>query len=128
MTVNGASPYRWFTHFYIWGVIWNYSLFANFLLTCITGSRQFIPVVDKVFNATIGDRECGRGGEFTQHHFDTFVVLFLLCVQVTRRFYECLFVNVFSAAARMHPVHYLLGMYFYSMVGPTALLHMQFRE
>lgn len=120
------SVYRWFTHFYIWGSIWTYALFVNFLLHCITGSNHSIPIVHNIFSAVIGDRECGEG--ITQHHFDTFVVLFLLCVQVTRRLYECFYVSILSPAAKMHPIHYLLGVYFYSMVGPTALLHMSYSK
>ena len=115
--------YRWFTHFYVWGVIWNYTLFSVFTLKCIFHSNSPISIIDSTINTLTGGllhRECT---EVSQHHFNVFIVLLLLCVQVSRRLYECLYVSVFSTS-RMHIVHYLLGLYFYTAVGPTALLHL----
>lgn len=54
--------------------------------------------------------------------FEVSVSLALICLQVSRRLYECLFVSVFSPTASMHLLHYALGMYFYTAIGPTALL------
>ena len=67
-------------------------------------------------------RNCAS--ELTQNHFDVAVVLTMLSVQVVRRLYECLFVSVLSPSARMHLVHYILGMFFYPGVAFTSLLHM----
>ena len=111
---------RWFTHFYIWGVIWNYFLFSVFTLKCIFHSNIPIPITIDTLTGGLLHRECT---EVSQYHFNVFVVLLLLCVQVSRRLYECLYVSVFSTS-RMHLVHYVLGLYFYTAVGPTALLHL----
>ena len=114
---------RWFTHFYVWGVIWNYSLFSVFTLKCVFHSNISIPIIGTAVNTLTGGllhRECT---EVSQYHFNVFVVLLLLCVQVSRRLYECLYVSVFSTS-RMHVVHYVLGLYFYTAVGLTALLHL----
>ena len=67
------------------------------------------------------EEECHTPG-LTQQHFDTLVAMTLLCLQVSRRLYECLFVSVFSNS-KMHFLHYVLGIYFYTALGPTALLH-----
>ena len=113
---------RWFTHFYVWGVVWNYSLFCIFTLNCIIlHSDISIPIIGPIIDILTGEREHTEVG---QYHFNVFLVLLLLCVQVTRRLYECLFVTVFSSS-RMHIVHYVLGLYFYTAVGLTALLHLQ---
>lgn len=55
---------------------------------------------------------------------DTAVVLSMLSLQVTRRLYESLFVSVFSSSARMHLLHYALGLFFYPAVALTALIHL----
>ena len=113
---------RWFTHFYVWGVVWNYSLFCIFTLNCIIlHSDISIPIIGPIVDILTGEREHTEVG---QYHFNVFLVVLLLCVQVTRRLYECLFVTVFSSS-RMHIVHYVLGLYFYTAVGLTALLHLQ---
>ena len=104
-------------------MIWNYSLFSVFTLKCIFHSDTPIPSIDSNINTLTGGllhRECT---EISQYHFNVFVVLLLLCIQVSRRLYECLYVSVFSIS-RMHIVHYVLGLYFYTAVGPTALLHL----
>lgn len=67
------------------------------------------------------EEECRAPG-LTQQYFDTLVAMALLCLQVSRRLYECLFVSVFSKS-KMHFLHYVLGIYFYTALGPTALLH-----
>ena len=112
--------HRWFTHFYVWGVIWNYSLFYVFTLRCIFHSDIPIPIINTTLTGDLLHRECT---EVSQYHFNVFVVLLLLCIQVSRRLYECLCVSVFSSS-RMHIVHYVLGLYFYTTVGLTALLHL----
>ena len=114
--------------------------FVNFFQDCILIIRIFayfhvmflchkfhsnisIPIIGTAVNTLTGGllhRECT---EVSQYHFNVFVVLLLLCVQVSRRLYECLYVSVFSTS-RMHVVHYVLGLYFYTAVGLTALLHL----
>ena len=115
--------YRWFTHFYVWGVIWNYSLFSVFTFKCVFHSNVSIPIIGPIINTLTGGLLHQECIEVSQYHFNVFFVLLLLCVQVSRRLYECLYVSVFSNS-RMHIVHYVLGLYFYAAVGPTALLHL----
>ena len=67
------------------------------------------------------EEECRTPG-LTQHLFDMLVAMALICLQVSRRLYECLFVSVFSKS-KMHFLHYVLGVYFYTALAPTALLH-----
>ena len=118
-----ATHCRWFTHFYVWGVLWNYSLFAAFTLRCIFHSDISIPIIGAFVDTITGGllhRVCDG---VSQYHFNVFLILLLLCVQVSRRLYECLYVSVFSSS-RMHIVHYVLGLYFYTAIGLTALLHL----
>ncbi len=58
-----------------------------------------------------------------QQHTDVSVVLSMLSLQVARRLYERLFMSA-SSNARMHFLHYVLGMFFYPAVAFTALLHL----
>ena len=55
--------------------------------------------------------------------FEVLLALILICCQVVRRLYECLCVTVFSSSS-MHFVHYVLGIYFYTALGPTTLTHL----
>ena len=73
---------------------------------------------------TVAGGQLQECSEVSQYHFNIFLVLLLLCIQVTRRLYECLYMTIFSNSW-MHIIHYVLGLYFYSAVGPTALLHIQ---
>ena len=104
-------------------MIWNYSLFSVFALRCIFHSNISIPIIDTTINTLTGGLPHQECAEISQYHFNVFLVLLLLCVQVSRRLYECLYVSVFSRS-RMHIVHYVLGLYFYTAVGLTALLHL----
>ena len=60
----------------------------------------------------------------SQMELDVAIALCFVCVQVARRLYECLFVSVFSQDGRMHILPYALGLYYYTALGPTALLHL----
>ena len=117
-------PCSWFTHFYGWGVIWNYSLFSVYTINCIFHSGISIPIIGPVIDSITGSLFQQHCSTLSQCHFNVLLVLMLLCVQVTRRLYECLYVTVFSKS-RMHIVHYVLGFYFYTAVGLTALLHLR---
>lgn len=54
---------------------------------------------------------------------DVFLTLTLLLIQTTRRLLECLLV-IEHSNRKMHVIHYVMGLYFYTAVGPTAMLHM----
>ena len=108
-------------------MIWNYSLFSVYTIWCIFHSDVSIPILSSTMDTLTGGLFQHQCTAVSQHHFNVFIVLLLLCVQVTRRLYECLCVSVFSSS-RMHLVHYALGLYFYTAVGPTALLHLKSGE
>ena len=109
--------------------MWNILILCHFLLICILGlSSSKIPPVNAAVTAITGmDLEdvCLEG--VTQRQFDVLAVLILICIQVSRRLYECCFVSVFSGS-KMHLLHLLLGLYFYTSLGPTALLHLDLGE
>ena len=54
---------------------------------------------------------------------EVLLTLVLLLVQTLRRLLECLYVTRHSQR-KMHMIHYVLGLYFYTAVGPTAMLHL----
>ena len=84
-----------------------------------------IPILDDIIAMTTGglfQQKCNA--YYSQQHIDAAVVLGMLSVQVTRRLYECLFISVFSDAAKIHVGHYLLGLFFYPAAALTALLHL----
>lgn len=52
---------------------------------------------------------------------DVFLTLLLLYIQTFRRLLESMFVTRYSNR-QMHIIHYILGLYFYTAVGPTAMI------
>ena len=120
-----AFFYRYFTHFYVWGFIWNSLLLVSFILTHSRGSE--IPGVGVVIDFLTGPPVQGgartREGVWSQQQVDVLITLVLLCLQTFRRMYENFFVTVHSDR-KMHAVHYVLGIYFYTAVGLTAMLHL----
>ena len=84
-------------------------------------------MIDLVITAISGVDLHRHNDGVSQREVDVAMVLLLVCVQVSRRLYECLCVSVFSES-RMHILHYVLGMYFYTALGPTALLHLTTRK
>ncbi len=89
--------------------------------------HMHLPLLDPIVEALVGKFVTLRSGHLTRAHFEVWLVLFLVCLQVSRRLYECLFVNVFSNN-KMGLAHYILGLYFYTSVGLTALLHLDSGE
>ena len=119
--------FRWFTHFYVWGSLWILSITLVYYNTCLVQLFKHVPILDDIINVTTGNyiaRKC-RTIAVQQEHVDVAVVLGMLSVQVAKRLYECLCVSVFSDDARMHLVHYFLGLFYYPAVAFTALLHLQ---
>lgn len=120
---------RWFTHFYVWGSFWILSITLVYSCSCVP-----VPFLQYKQIPVLGDVVRFHIGEFLnlkcylvptqQQHMDTAVVLSMLSLQVTRRLYESLFVSVFSSSARMHLLHYTLGLFFYPAVALTALIHL----
>ena len=119
--------FRWFTHFYIWGLAWIWSVSFVFFSTCLfQSSSPPVPLLDAVVSFVTGgylQQQCW-GVPLGQHHVDTAVVLSMLSLQVARRLCECLFVSVFADSSKIHLLHYALGLFFYPAVAFTALLHL----
>ena len=115
---------RWFIFFYVWGVIWNCNILYHALIHCVIYPFVQIQGIDQVMRTVTGDYVLFRCYGLTRYHFDALFVLSLICVQVLRRCHECLLVSTFSDS-RMSIVHFCLGMFFYSAVGLTALLHLE---
>lgn len=120
---------RYFTHFYIWGMLWIVTLNLVYIHRCIpipfSLDSKPILFLDSIIELITGGflgRNCSLA--LTQHHFDVVLVLSMLTFQVSRRLYECFFVSVLSPSARMHPVHYILGIFYYPAVAFTAILHL----
>lgn len=114
---------RWFTHFYAWGMVWNLSLLSHYLSDCVTDTSIELPLINQLLRALTGQYVQAKCLAKTQLHFDTLIVLSLVCIQVMRRLYECLFVSIFSDSL-MSLSHYCMGLYFYTALGLTALLHL----
>ena len=123
MCCDDPLPSRWFTHFYIWGAFWILSISLVYSRSCVLFQSNPVPILDDLVSLVTGGYISHQCRSVLQQHTDTAVVLGMLSVQVVRRLYECLFVSVFSNA-RIHLVHYILGMFFYPAVALTALLHL----
>ena len=86
-----------------------------------------IPVVGILVDLLTGSSTHEENeGQWSQRKVDVVLTLFLLLVQTLRRLFECLFV-VEHSDRKMHAVHYVLGLYFYTAIGPTAILHLSGR-
>ena len=85
--------------------------------------RNQIPSVGVLVNLLTGTPVPTHGRQWSQQQMDVFLALILLFLQTLRRLVECIFITEHSDR-KMHAIHYVLGLYFYSAVGPTALLHL----
>lgn len=92
----------------MWGSFWNI-----FLLTAFT-----VEII-----RTAGDED----SVLERKEIEVFLALSLLSLQTIRRLLECVFVTHHSTCT-MHCIHYILGLYFYTAVGPTALLHIHLQD
>lgn len=127
--MNGLASWesflRYFVHFYAWGTVWNYLLLYMFVTECLMGEQLAgVPVLGLwpiLARLDLSVSNCCS--VVTLHCVEVLLVLVMVCCQVTRRLYECLFVSVFSESS-MHVIHYLLGFFFYTALGPTALQHL----
>lgn len=121
-------PKRWFGHFYLWGTLWNVLLLVHFTTSCVLQSPW--TAVGRLLNSCLetalgNPLHLSDGCHFDARcRFEVLASLILICLQVSRRLYECLSVSVFSSSATMHVFHYVMGIYFYTAIGPTALMQM----
>lgn len=118
--------YRYFIHFYTWGTVWIWSITIGYFSHCITQSSSFLKPIQIIVSTIdfITDGNLKTCFALTRHHVDVAVVLSMLSVQVLRRLYECVFVSIFSNSARIHLLHYFLGLFFYTAVPLTSLGHL----
>ena len=105
--------FRWFTHFYACGVVWN---------GCILYS--FVKVVSETNPSLHGVLKFASTARDNPHtaRLDCFTVLLMLIlntIQVTRRLYESLFIA--SHSGKMHVIHYFVGLLFYGMVNLSII-------
>ncbi|KAI8830207.1 3-oxo-5-alpha-steroid 4-dehydrogenase-domain-containing protein [Chytriomyces cf. hyalinus JEL632] len=107
---------RLFTHFYVVG-----SAMSSILLLWIVAlpfSDSAMSVLSRLPRSdTILSETDSTNLLYTQLVLASSMMLF----QTLRRLFECLFVQSFSASAKMHVLHYLNGILFYS-VTPVAMM------
>lgn len=77
------------------------------ILTIITGHDTQV---------MIGERDL----KFSSCEVEIILALAMQTFQVARRFFECLYISVFSDS-QMHLLHYVVGYFFYTWTGPTIL-------
>lgn len=101
----------------MWGSIWNLLILLSF--------KHHVPGVGVLIHILTGTPTPllkKNAEQWSQHTTDTFLTLGLLLLQTFRRLLECLLV-IEHSNRKMHAIHYVLGLYFYTAIGPTAMLH-----
>ena len=111
---------RWFTHFYVWGLLWNAWLLCVSLGVCHSYWR-----IHSLYEWALPHLGIAnvRAGLCSVWQLEVVIAMAMVCLQIGRRLYECLFVSTFSDA-RIHWLHYVLGVYFYTAIGPVIFLHL----
>lgn len=105
--------FRWFIHFYAFGLIWNAYILFTFVHTCLLnhslpqGVLKFLLFIKG--NSHPSGLDC----------FSILLTLSLITIQMIRRLYESLFVASFSG--RIHLGHYIVGLLFYGLVNLTVV-------
>ena len=115
--------FRWFTLFYAWGLVWNLVVLYHF--TSTLSGRNGSGVATSVsyllqilfFPNTPPQSPCCC----TPLHTQVLLALLLVCFHTGRRLVECLCVTVFSEESKIHLLHCVFGMFFYTALGPGAL-------
>lgn len=102
----------------MWGCVWN--------LLLLLSLKHHIPGVGVLVHFLTGTptpvlKEDGQ--QWSLQTTDVFLALTLLFIQTSRRLLECLFV-IEHSDRKMHVIHYVMGLYFYTATGPTAMLHL----
>ncbi|CAG8557433.1 8687_t:CDS:2 [Paraglomus brasilianum] len=97
-----------FWHFYVIGFIWVFFLLVDILYLRFS----FIPWLVHIWCD-----ESDYGAYYRQDAEVCLIGLMMLFIQVSRRGYECFFVEKPSKDARMHIGHYLVGITFYLVTG-----------
>ena len=116
--------HRWFTHFYGFSVVWDCCILAYVVSIYVGHVPAMLQWIAKLLGVIIGhDTEVvisEQQWRFSNCQFEIVLALMLQTFQVARRFFECLYVSVFSDS-QMHFLHYLVGYFFYTWTGATIV-------
>ncbi|XP_046553411.1 polyprenol reductase-like [Haliotis rubra] len=115
-------PKRWFTHFYVVGIVVNTSLIV-LLMRVVVFHVPFPQPVQNILNTLWAPNYTPEGVSGTA----VVVVLVMEELQVLRRCYECLYVSVFSDS-RISVVHYIMGILLYLTFGSCILASTDFNN
>lgn len=117
---------RWFTLFYVWGLIWN-SLLLYYFITNGTKARAPDRIVDRLVEPVLQvlyypSTSLPRSACCcTLAHLQVVLSLLLVCLQTGRRLVESLYLTVFNRNSEMHLLHCVFGFFFYTALGPGIL-------
>ena len=110
-------------YFYMWGVVWNTAILV-YVLTGPSSATSFHRYIEMSLSLLYYPTGLSPPTQYGGDYVSTVVTLVLVCFQVVRRSYESLFVTVFSSS-QMHLAHFLLGLFFYTSLGPMALYQLK---
>ncbi|KAM3937556.1 polyprenal reductase [Leptodactylus fuscus] len=112
-------PKRWFWHFYLLSVIWNGALLGLLVRSLLLGVQlpQWIQLLLNLFHKDAEQK-------VSDVELSTLLALSLLWIHSLRRLLECFYVSVYSGGV-INLAHYCLGIFYYFMIGITALDHVK---
>ncbi|GAB2267644.1 hypothetical protein Dimus_002626 [Dionaea muscipula] len=116
---NFTVPQRFFSHFYVVGVIWTTTL----IVTTWSYAHEMAALAsESTLSSSISAVHKPRSISAEHPHiiWRSVFVLLLMEIQVLRRLYESTIVFIYSSSARMHIFAYLTGIWFYT-AAPLSL-------
>jgi len=118
-------PKKWFTHFYIVGLVWSLYLLIEYSLYLFKPSSKLplLHLISKYWDYNINlnlknliqfkpQENNSKSYTFEQLPLESFMALILMTLHMLRRTLESFYVTKFSDA-KMHFGHYLVGITFY---------------
>ena len=117
--------FRWFTWFYLWGVIWNAIILYYYVSVHLFSQSTPLlkPLIFSLYIAFYPYQPQETTCCCTQQHLEVLLALILVCFQIGRRLYESLFITEFGSS-KMHLLHFVYGVFFYTALGPAVLSHL----
>ncbi|CAG8433529.1 6289_t:CDS:2 [Diversispora eburnea] len=107
-----------FYQFYICGIIYTYFITTD-LVILRNGSNGYFAKFVRYIEGNESDNQAVIIPAYTKQPVEQCIIgLLMISMQVTRRAYECLFVDRTLANSKMHILHYIVGITFYL---PTCL-------
>ncbi|XP_064637908.1 polyprenol reductase-like [Lineus longissimus] len=107
-------PKRWFSHFYFVGILVNFPLIVltvQVYVSLMTPPKFICDALDVVFiGSTVRSVDA----------FSCVITLILVCIQVSRRCVECVWVSVYSNST-IGILQYIVGLLFYTLLGMSVL-------